>query len=70
MGGAEYIEDILRPMRFLNIIVAGSIKADDIPSYLKAGAKAVGIGRDLYMDCDEKEIVRRAKIACEKTKEV
>ena len=45
MGGAEYIEDLLRPMKFLNIIAAGSIKIEDISSYLKAGAKAGGLGR-------------------------
>ena len=66
MGGAEYIEDILRPMKFINIIAAGSIKIDDIPSYLNAGAKAVGIGRALYKDADFKEIKNRAIIAKEK----
>ena len=69
MGGAEYIEDILRPMKFLNVIAAGSIKTDDIPSYLSAGAKAVGIGRALYKDADLKEITKRAQAACEKVKE-
>ncbi len=67
MGGAEYIEDILRPMKFINIIAAGSIKIDDIPSYLKAGAKAVGIGRALYKDADFNEITRRSKLAKSKT---
>lgn len=65
MGGAEYIEDILRPMKFLNIIAAGSIKIEDINSYLKAGAKAVGIGRAFYKDADLAEITKRAKKACE-----
>ncbi len=59
MGGAEYIEDLLRPMKFLNIIAAGSIKIDDISSYLKAGAKAVGLGRALYKNADYKEITKR-----------
>ncbi|MCD7780047.1 MAG: bifunctional 4-hydroxy-2-oxoglutarate aldolase/2-dehydro-3-deoxy-phosphogluconate aldolase [Candidatus Gastranaerophilales bacterium] len=68
MGGAEYIEDMLRPMKFINVIAAGSIKIDDIPSYLKAGAKAVGIGRALYKDADLNEITKRAKAAVEKTK--
>ena len=68
MGGAEYIEDILRPMKFLNVIAAGSIKPDDIISYLSAGAKAVGIGRAFYKDADLSEITKRAKIACEKVK--
>lgn len=68
MGGAEYIEDMLRPMKFINVIAAGSIKIDDIPAYLKSGAKAVGIGRDLYDGLDLSEITRRAKMACSLTK--
>ena len=64
MGGAVYIEDILRPMKFLNVIAAGSIKIDDIPLYLKAGAKAAGLGRALYKDADYEEIERRAALAC------
>ncbi len=68
MGGAEYIEDMLRPMKFINVIAAGSIKIDDIPSYLKAGAKAVGIGRALYKDADLNEITKRSQAACEKVK--
>ena len=63
MGGAEYIEDILRPMKFLNTIAAGSIKIDDIPLYLKAGVKAVGLGRALYKNADLNEITKRAKEA-------
>ena len=70
MGGAEYIEDILRPMKFINIIAAGSIKINDIPFYIKAGAKAVGIGRSLYKDASFDEITKRAEIACNKTKEM
>ena len=66
MGGAEYIEDILRPMKFINIIAAGSIKIDDIPAYLKAGAKAVGLGRAIYKDADYNEITRRSKLAYNK----
>lgn len=69
MGGAEYIEDILRPMKFLNVIAAGSIKINDISAYIKAGAKAVGIGRALYKDADLQEITKRAKLACDKIKE-
>ena len=63
MGGATYIEDILRPMKFINVIAAGSIQIDDIPSYLEAGAKAIGIGRDLYKGADLTEIKERAKEA-------
>ncbi len=63
MGGPEYIEDILRPMKFINIIAAGSIKIEDICSYLRAGAKAVGIGRAFYKDADLNEIRERAEDA-------
>ena len=70
MGGAEYIEDILRPMKFINVIAAGSIKTEDIPSYLRAGAKAVGIGRALYKDASFDEIMKRAQYACKMVKEV
>lgn len=66
MGGAEYIEDLLRPMKFLNIIAAGSIKIDDIPAYLKAGAKAVGLGRALYKDAAYSEITKIAQQAYNK----
>ena len=68
MGGAEYIEDLLRPMKFLNIIASGSIKIDDIQSYLRAGAKAVGLGRALYKNASYEEITQRARMACEKLK--
>ena len=70
MGGSEYIEDILRPMKFLNVIAAGSIGIDDIPSYLRAGAKAVGIGRALYKDASYDEITKRAQKAKQKLLEV
>lgn len=70
MGGAEYIEDMLRPMKFINVIAAGSIKIDDIPSYLNAGAKAVGLGRALYKDANYEEITKRAALACKKVKEI
>ncbi len=68
MGGAEYIEDLLRPMKFLNVIAAGSIKLNDIQSYIRAGVKAVGIGRDLYKDANYAQITKRALYACEQLK--
>lgn len=69
MGGADYIEDILRPMKFINVIAAGSIKINDIPAYLKAGAKAVGIGRALYKNADYDEITIRAELAVKNANE-
>ncbi len=70
MGGAEYIEDILRPMKFINIIAAGSIKIDDIQAYLSAGAKAVGIGRALYKNLSYSEITQKAILACKNAQSV
>jgi len=69
MGGAVYIEDLLRPMPFLNVIATGNIELDLVTDYLKAGARAVGIGRALYKDADPKEIEERAKFVLEKVKE-
>ena len=61
MGGALYIEDLLRPMPFLNIMPLGNIKLDEISSYIKAGAKVVGVGRDLYDGYSLSEITSRTK---------
>lgn len=61
MGEVEYIEDVLRPMPFLNLMPAGGISIDDFTCYLKAGAVAVGMGRCLYKDAGLKEITERSK---------
>ncbi len=63
LGGANYIEELLRPMSFLNVMPTGTIKLDDMESYLKAGAMAVGLGRELYLNktCAEiKDTVKKA----------
>lgn len=70
MGGAEYIEDILRPMNFLEVIAAGSIAIEDVKAYIQAGAKAVGLGRALIGNAYNKEITNRAKLACQMIKEL
>jgi len=61
MGGAMYVEDLLRPMPFLNIMPLGNVKIDEISSYIKAGAKVVGIGRDMYDGYSLSEITQRAR---------
>lgn len=66
MGQAEYIEDILRPMPFLNLMPSGGISLDDFKTYLDAGAIAVGLGRCLYKDASLKEITERAKFVLSK----
>lgn len=47
LGGADYIENLLRPMPFLNLIPQGEVKLKEVPAYIKAGAIAVGVGRDI-----------------------
>ena len=61
LGGVQYIEDMLRPMPFLNIMPMGHIKLKDVPAYIKVGAKAVGVGRDFYEDKSFAEITQNAK---------
>ena len=61
LGGVLYVEDLLRPMPFLNILVQGDVKINEVQSYINAGAYAVGIGRDLYEGYSYSEITKRAK---------
>ena len=66
MGGVEYIENLLRPMPFLNLIPQGDVELDQIESYLKAGALAVGVGRHLTGGSDYERITKRARKLLEK----
>lgn len=61
MGGVLYVEDILRPMPFLKILPQGNVKLNEVTSYIKAGAFAVGVGRDFYEGRTYSEITNRAK---------
>lgn len=61
MGGVGYIQDMVKPMPFLNLLPCGFVKIDEITDYLKAGAIAVGIGRELYKSKNYSEIVKTAK---------
>ena len=61
MGGAMYVEDLLRPMPFLNIMPLGNVKIDEIKSYINAGASVVGVGRDFYENYSFSEITQRVK---------
>ena len=70
LGGTTYIEDLLRPMNFLNVIPAGNVSLDNIKAYLKAGASAVALGRELYLDKKYDEILETAKLAIKEAKEV
>lgn len=59
MGGTMYLEDILRPMPFLNIMPVGNVKLSQVKDYIKAGATCVGVGRDIYEGCTPEEITIR-----------
>ncbi len=61
MGGVQYIEDILRQMPFLNLMPMGNIKLSEAVTYIKAGATAVGVGRDFFQGFTPKEITERTK---------
>ena len=61
MGGAMYVEDLLRPMPFLNIMPLGNVKIDEIKTYINAGASVVGVGRDFYENYSFSEITQRVK---------
>lgn len=63
LGGATYIEDLLRPMHFLNVMPCGSVQIENIRGLLEAGACAVGMGRALYLNKKYDEIVSSVKEA-------
>ena len=70
LGGATDIEELLRPMKFLNVMPTGSIKISDIKEYLEKGATAVGLGHELYYKKSTQEIVESAKRAVAEAKSV
>ena len=61
MGGVRYVEDILRQMPFLNLLPMGNIKLNEVVTYIKAGAIAVGVGRDFYQGFEPKVITARTR---------
>ncbi len=63
LGGDTYIEDLLRPMKFLNVMPCGSVKTQHIKPLLNAGACAVGMGRELYLNKNYEQIVDSVKEA-------
>lgn len=48
MGGKMYLEDILRPMPFLNLMPAGNVKLSQVKDYVEAGAVGAAVGRDIF----------------------
>lgn len=69
LGGVLYIEDLLRPMPFLNVIPSGNILLEEVPDYIKAGAKAVGVGRGFYGNSSFAEITKKAEKIIKKLKD-
>ncbi|MCM1338147.1 MAG: bifunctional 4-hydroxy-2-oxoglutarate aldolase/2-dehydro-3-deoxy-phosphogluconate aldolase [Muribaculaceae bacterium] len=61
MGGVSYIENLLRPMPFLNVIPQGNVALSEVRSYIDAGALAVGVGRNLTKGASYSEITKCAK---------
>lgn len=59
MGGTMYLEDILRPMPFLNIMPVGNVKLSQVKEYINAGAISVGVGRDIYDAYTPEQITAR-----------
>lgn len=70
LGGVLYIEDLLRPMPFLNVMPSGNISLEEVPEYIKAGAVAVGVGRSFYENSTFAEITKKAKDVIEKLKDL
>lgn len=61
MGGVQYVNDILRQMPFLSLMPMGNIKLNEVVTYIKSGASAVGVGRDFYQGFTPKEITHRTR---------
>lgn len=68
MGGVAYIENLLRPMPFLNVIPQGNVRTEEVKAYINAGAIAVGVGRHLTEAGSYSEITKRTKNLLEQLK--
>jgi 2-dehydro-3-deoxyphosphogluconate aldolase/(4S)-4-hydroxy-2-oxoglutarate aldolase len=47
MGGASYLKSLLAPFPFLKLIPTGGVTLQTAESFLRAGARALGVGSDL-----------------------
>lgn len=70
LGGVLYIEDLLRPMPFLNIMPSGNILLEEVADYIKAGAVAVGVGRSFYDGSTFAQITQKARKVLENLKDL
>lgn len=69
LGGVSYLENLLRPMPFLNLIPMGAAKLSEVKDYINAGAVAVGVGRDLIDGYSYMEISKRFENAVKELKD-
>jgi 2-dehydro-3-deoxyphosphogluconate aldolase/(4S)-4-hydroxy-2-oxoglutarate aldolase len=47
VGGASYLKSLLAPFPFLKIVPTGGVTLQTAESFIKAGARALGVGTDL-----------------------
>jgi len=47
MGGASYLKSLLAPFPFLKLIPTGGVTLQTAEGFLRAGARALGVGSDL-----------------------
>jgi 2-dehydro-3-deoxyphosphogluconate aldolase/(4S)-4-hydroxy-2-oxoglutarate aldolase len=64
VGGASYLKALLAPFPFLKLIPTGGVTLQNAADFLKAGAKALGVGSDLVnlaaIDEGKPEIITEA----------
>lgn len=56
LGGPRYVRDVLAPLPEVPLMPSGGVPASDVPSYLAAGAVAVGLGSSV---ASREELVHR-----------
>lgn len=47
MGGASYLKSLLAPFPFLKLIPTGGVTLETAATFIRAGARALGVGSDL-----------------------
>jgi 2-dehydro-3-deoxyphosphogluconate aldolase/(4S)-4-hydroxy-2-oxoglutarate aldolase len=47
MGGASYLKSLLAPFPHLKLIPTGGVTLETAESFIRAGARALGVGSDL-----------------------
>jgi len=67
MGGASYLKSLLAPFPHLKLIPTGGVTIQTAENFLRAGARALGVGADLVnlaaIDAGTPEIITEASQA-------